>query len=555
MSNISIIIQREFNERVRKKSFIITTLLMPLLMIGLMAAPALIMQFSRGDEKVIAVIDDSGLVAPKLESDEEIRFETTALPTEEARKQLTDKFGVLYIGGDILENPNNVRLYANSSSSLSLESNITGQIERILEAEKLKAYNIENLSQILDEVKTSVNMQTFRNDITTVTVYETGVEDSVDTTGLVVRQETLLEGSGERMEVLPAEGEAVAKGEIIARIYQDQAALEQHQNLKAKQTEREALQYVLSHSTESSDTAELSKRVIASLESIRATVFHEDLSDLSDQIQSVENMIYRQDYTYKGSEAVTKEINQLSKEIKQLEKEADSTVSTIKAKQAGTFSAMVDGYETVLEPAKLSGLTPAKLDELVKARQEVKEGKYLGKIITGGKWYYAVSMDVANVERMHEGMTVTVRFDNVAGEQTMKVETIGDAKGNQKQVTVVFSSTRHLAETSLLRQQSAAVIYESYRGFRVPKEALRMEGDKYYLYRVSGAQLRKVEVEILCQLDDYYVVWQGKSVDKDGKSVQQSALEKAKQIRDGDTIVVRGMNLYDGKVVGSRAKT
>ena len=60
MSNISIIIQREFNERVRKKSFIITTLLMPVLMIGLMAAPALIMQFSRGDEKVIAVIDDSG---------------------------------------------------------------------------------------------------------------------------------------------------------------------------------------------------------------------------------------------------------------------------------------------------------------------------------------------------------------------------------------------------------------------------------------------------------------------------------------------------------------
>lgn len=108
MSNISIIIQREFNERVRKKSFIITTLLMPVLMIGLMAAPALIMQFSRGDEKVIAVIDDSGLVAPKLENDEEIRFETTELPTEEARKQLTDKFGVLYIGGDILKNPNNV---------------------------------------------------------------------------------------------------------------------------------------------------------------------------------------------------------------------------------------------------------------------------------------------------------------------------------------------------------------------------------------------------------------------------------------------------------------
>ena len=164
MSQVSIIIGREFNERVRKKSFIITTLLMPLLMIGLMFAPMLIMKYSRGDEKQIAVIDDSGLIAPQLQSGEELVFQTTDLSTEAARKELTDKFGVLYIGSDILTNPNNVKLYVNSSSSLTVESNITGQLEEIIEAEKLKSYNIENLSQILQEVKTTDGMQTFRND-------------------------------------------------------------------------------------------------------------------------------------------------------------------------------------------------------------------------------------------------------------------------------------------------------------------------------------------------------------------------------------------------------
>ena len=164
MSNVSIIIQREFNERVRKKSFIITTILMPVLMIVLMIAPALIMEYSRGEQKTIAVIDDSGLVAPQLQSNAELRFEPTDLTTEEARRSLTDRFGVLYIGSDILENPSNVKLYANASSSLSIESNITGQIEDILEAEKLKAYHIDNLQQILDEVKTTVTLQTFRND-------------------------------------------------------------------------------------------------------------------------------------------------------------------------------------------------------------------------------------------------------------------------------------------------------------------------------------------------------------------------------------------------------
>ena len=164
MSNISLIIQREFNERVRKKSFIITTILMPVLMIALMVAPALIMEYSGSETKRIAIIDRSGLVAPRLESNAEVVFEPVDLELDSARRQLTDRFGVLWIGADILENPSNVRLYANSSSSLSVESNITGQIEKVLEAEKLKAYDIENLQQILDEVKTTVTLQTFRND-------------------------------------------------------------------------------------------------------------------------------------------------------------------------------------------------------------------------------------------------------------------------------------------------------------------------------------------------------------------------------------------------------
>ncbi|MEG2370465.1 MAG: ABC transporter permease [Alistipes sp.] len=164
MSKVGIIIGREFNERVRKKSFIITTILMPILMIGMMVAPALIMRYSGSDTKHIAVIDESGLIAPQLESNEELVFEPCNLTTEEARKTLTDQFGVLYIGSDVMTNPANVKLYANSSSSMSVESGIEGQIEKIIETQKLKAYNIENLTQIMAEVKTTVDMQTIRND-------------------------------------------------------------------------------------------------------------------------------------------------------------------------------------------------------------------------------------------------------------------------------------------------------------------------------------------------------------------------------------------------------
>ncbi len=164
MSNISLIIGREFNERVRKKSFIITTLLMPVLMIALMVAPALIMQYSKGDRKEIAVIDRSGLVFAGLESDETVAFEACDLPLDSARRSLTDRFAVLYIGGEVLDKTPDVRLYANSSSSLMLEEKIAAQIAHVIETEKLKRYDIEDLPRIMREVETDVTLQTFRND-------------------------------------------------------------------------------------------------------------------------------------------------------------------------------------------------------------------------------------------------------------------------------------------------------------------------------------------------------------------------------------------------------
>ena len=162
-NKIGIIIGREFNERVRKKSFIITTLLTPLLMIGLMLAPMLITLYSEGDEKVIMVVDESNLVAPSLHSTSEVQFVATPLPIEVAINAHNDCFAILHIGNDVLENSNNVRFYTNGSTSIGLEQNITRQIEMVLQNEKLKRYDIENLQEILGSVKTTVNMQSYKN--------------------------------------------------------------------------------------------------------------------------------------------------------------------------------------------------------------------------------------------------------------------------------------------------------------------------------------------------------------------------------------------------------
>lgn len=157
---------REFKERVYKKSFIITTLLMPLLLALISVAPSLIMFFAKGDTKQISVIDNSGIVADKLQSNDEVSFITLAngdLQQELKNSLEKDEFGVLFIGEDIVTNPNNIQLYTNTSSSMLIEDNIADQVEQIIKNERLKEYNLENLQQILDKVEVDISLSTFRN--------------------------------------------------------------------------------------------------------------------------------------------------------------------------------------------------------------------------------------------------------------------------------------------------------------------------------------------------------------------------------------------------------
>ena len=165
MSQLGTVIGREFNERVRKKSFIITTILVPLLLLGVMAVPTLIMLYSSSDTKQIAVIDRSGLIAPALENSEELEFVPCSQTLEEALADTeSERFGILVIGEDILNNSASVLLYASSSTSVMMEESIEKQIAHIIETEKLRTYDIENLPEIMEAVKTSVTLQTIRSD-------------------------------------------------------------------------------------------------------------------------------------------------------------------------------------------------------------------------------------------------------------------------------------------------------------------------------------------------------------------------------------------------------
>lgn len=171
MNKIGLIVEREFSERVRKKSFIISTLLMPILMIAMMVAPTLMMFWNHSSTKTIVVIDNSKdrFVGTQLESSETVAYrlldEGTTLGQARSVYSNSDlAYGILVIGSNILDNPQDLQLILNDASSMSVEENIQNQIQGILRTARLSRYDIENMDQILADANVRVrNLQTLKN--------------------------------------------------------------------------------------------------------------------------------------------------------------------------------------------------------------------------------------------------------------------------------------------------------------------------------------------------------------------------------------------------------
>lgn len=152
-SPLSIIISREYLERVKRKSFIITTLIVPLFMVLMMVAPALMLMLSTPESNRIAVLDETGKIAGHLKNSDEITF-TICDELLNVAKVNEDYDAVLVIGDKAIINPDrNIQLYFRGAPTLASEEYINNQLSRAIEDARLDSYGIDNLRQIIESIK------------------------------------------------------------------------------------------------------------------------------------------------------------------------------------------------------------------------------------------------------------------------------------------------------------------------------------------------------------------------------------------------------------------
>lgn len=390
----------------------------------------------------------------------------------------------------------------------------------------------------------------FQEELATTTAYTYSVNQGAEATGVLVREERVLSGSGGYVELVPSEGEKTAAGDAVALVYSDASALSTQQAIQTLRAEIEQLQYALSTGTQSVDVSRLDGQVVSSIVSLRALAASGDLSDLEDSALNLRTMVFQRDYAY-GDTGAAQDISQLiadkQSQLSTLNTSLSQVAQTIYAPVPGIFSGQVDGCES-LTPDLLDALTAQQLSAWMDtaAAPAAPEPNAIGKLITNSTWYFAALLPGGDQLQLTQGNTYTVSFSSdFYGNVDMTLERIVPG---EEQTLAIFSAHSHLSDTTLLRVQTVDVVTDTVEGIRVPRRALRVETEDmeqedgsvkqqntYVVYTVVGRQAERKEVEVVYTGDTFYLL---RPVD-----------DSSTRLRAGDEVILNTSDIYDGKVV------
>ena len=165
---VNIIIKREYLTRVKKKSFIITTFLVPILFAALCVLPSLIMVLAKEEAKKVAVVDESGIVMPYFEDGETLQFESFEGENPDVIKRQLDSVGMdalLVISPlDTVNKTVTAMSYAEKPLGMEASSSIERMVNDAVEEYRVASYGIDGLDQIMSEVKPDIRLMSYKMD-------------------------------------------------------------------------------------------------------------------------------------------------------------------------------------------------------------------------------------------------------------------------------------------------------------------------------------------------------------------------------------------------------
>ncbi len=359
--------------------------------------------------------------------------------------------------------------------------------------------------------------------------------DGFKITGHIIRNETYVTSNDDGvLHFVTEDGSRVAKDGVIANIYGSADASITVSQIDVLKDQIADIEDILSYNDiEAADLGLINSKISNSLGDF---IFEnsggnfQNADSLSKILLSANN---RKQVALGVATGLSERLDSLKKALNGLTDTLPKTKGSILAKESGYFVSKTDGYEKAFPIDDLSKVTDEFLSSV---KPKEKENNIIGKIVSDYEWYIAAVLPINDSLKYKEGQELKL-VTSIKSSPTLlvSVKQINISEENENAV-IIFACNDMNSELATIRTAGMTVVDKEYSGLRVSKKALRVVDSQKGVYVQTGMQIHFVPVEIIYRQDDYILC--------------EKKNENGNFLKLYDKVVVKGKNLYDGKIIG-----
>lgn len=384
------------------------------------------------------------------------------------------------------------------------------------------------------------------NDVETSPAMLVTKSNTVSLEAYIVRDETVLSSSVPGgVNYLFSDGDRVGSGTVIANIFSGEGAEQLSDRILALDKEIT----ILENSSVDENATRTDSKVIDSK-------INEIFYLIRDGLErgDTEYAIYRKDefLTYLNKRQVlTQNVSGFEDQIVSLIREKETLSGQlvnleehITTETAGYFYSEVDGYENIFRVSDLNEMTLNTYADLVDSEPEdFSSSLAIGKLVNSNEWYILSEISSNELKGFSEGASVQIRFpynaDAVVKATVYRVIRENDADKS----VLIFKTNTMPSDFKYLRKQSVQIIEDSFTGYKIPANAVRVIDGVKGVYVLSGNTVVFKEITVLTEVDGFFIVKEQPTYLEDEYYYNKLGLY--------DNVIVSGKNLYDGKIISA----
>lgn len=377
--------------------------------------------------------------------------------------------------------------------------------------------------------------------------------DSTPVSGIAIRDEAKVENSVNTAILIrkadgiyqPAvdDGENVAKGDYIAYNFATQEQAQAYrESVEIDSKIRYLSLFQKMGNTKNADISALNSDITLSINKYLYAIEKNDFTNCEELLANINySLISRQTATGEKSD-FSKEITAYTDQLKVLSNRIGEKTG-ISAPFAGYFVSTVDGFEQCYDYQKIrtDGITVKQIEKLLNKKASETKNAF-GKIVGQHIWYFTFNIPVSQASNISSGSTLYVSFPE-KGIENLEMTVSGLNKTGDT-LAVVLKCKSIDKDILKLRKENAVISMGNYSGFKISNEAITDDGNGTIgVYVYSGQIAVFKPIDVVYRTDSYVLA--NPAIDEEDQNA-----DKNKVLKQYDRIILKGRNLYDGKVLG-----